>query len=143
MSVENLYRQVILEHYRNPRHRGSLEDADAHAAGLNPLCGDEIGVDLRLSDGIIADVAIQGTGCAISQASASMMADSIIGKTMDQVAGLAHDVKVLLDIEEGDEPDERAMGDLLALSGVRNYPVRIKCADLAWTTLTEALGDQG
>lgn len=146
MSLEDLYREVILDHYRNPRHEGSLEHPDAHAEGNNPLCGDEISLDLSITDGRVSDVAVLGRGCSISQASASMMAAAVEGKTLEEIADLTHRVKALLDIEDGDpgiDPDRpgAALGDLEALQGVRQFPVRIKCADLAWTTLTEALGD--
>jgi len=146
VSLEDLYREVILDHYRNPRHEGSLEHPDAHAEGNNPLCGDEISLDLSITDGRVSDVAVLGRGCSISQASASMMAAAVEGKTLEEIADLTHRVKALLDIEDGDpgiDPDRpgAALGDLEALQGVRQFPVRIKCADLAWTTLTEALGD--
>lgn len=144
MSLDELYRQVILDHYRHPRHAGRLDAPDAHAEGNNPLCGDEISLDLRIEDGIVTDVAVLGRGCSISQASASMMADRIVGKGIDEVAALIHQVKQLLDIEEGDpglDPDRpgAVLGDLEALAGVRRFPIRVKCADLAWTTLQEAL----
>ena len=144
MSLDELYRQVILDHYRNPRRSGHLEHPDRHADGQNPLCGDEISVDLCIGGGKVVDVAILGRGCSISQASASMMADRIVGLTLEEVDALAHRVKALLDIEDGDpglDPDRpgAALGDIEALAGVRRFPVRVKCADLPWTTLEEAL----
>lgn len=141
MSLDELYRQVILEHYRNPRHRGALEHADGHADGHNPLCGDEVTIDVALDGDRIADVGITGQGCSISQASASMMAQAVTGLSLDEVADLTHRFKVLMDIEEGEEVDAAALGDLAALQGVRRFPVRIKCADLPWVTLAEALED--
>ncbi len=146
MSVEELYREVILDHYRNPRHRGSLDAPDARAEGNNPLCGDEITIDLALEGDTITDVAISGQGCSISQASASMMSDAIMGKTRKDIEELTHRFKAMMSIEEGDpglDPDRpgAALGDLEALQGVRKFPVRIKCADLPWTTLAEALGE--
>jgi nitrogen fixation NifU-like protein len=148
VSLEQLYRQVILDHYRNPRHSGSLESPDAHAEGHNPLCGDEVTIDLVLEGSTIADARIRGRGCSISQASASMMAEAIVGKDIDEVRSLTHRIKAMLDIEEGDpglDPERpgAALGDLEALAGVKQFPVRIKCADLAWTTLTEALDPDG
>ncbi len=145
MSVEELYREVILDHYRNPRHRGTLPAADAHAEGQNPLCGDEIAIDLAFDGDTVADVAISGQGCSISQASASMMSNAIKGKTRADIEDLMHRFKRMMDIEEGDpglDPDRpgAVLGDLEALQGVRKFPVRIKCADLPWTTLLEALG---
>ena len=146
MSVEDLYREVILDHYRNPRHRGSLEDADARAEGQNPLCGDEISLDLRFAEGRVAAVAFDGHGCSISQASASMMTDAILGRSVAEIHDLTHRFKAMMGIEEGEAPTgERpgeALGDLEALQGVRKFPVRIKCADLPWTTLEDALNGE-
>ncbi len=144
MSTQELYREVILDHYRNPRRKGSIESPDAHAEGQNPLCGDELAVDLAFDGDTVSDVRINGQGCSISQASASMMAEAIVGKTRAEVAELTHRFKAMMDIEEGDpgiDPDRpgAALGDLEALQGVKKFPVRIKCADLAWTTLEEAL----
>jgi nitrogen fixation protein NifU and related proteins len=144
VSLDELYRQVILDHYRSPRRSGRLQDPDAHADGQNPLCGDEVSVDLRLEGDRVADVAVLGRGCSISQASGSMMADRIVGLSRAEVDELTHRVKRLLDIEEGDsgvDPERpgSALGDLEALAGVRRFPVRIKCADLPWATLEQAL----
>lgn len=144
MSLDDLYREVILDHYRNPRRRGSLEQPDAHAEGQNPLCGDEISLDLAVHGDRVADVRILGRGCSISQASASMMAEAVVGKTLAEVADLTHRFKAMMEIEEGDPGiDESrpgaALGDLEALRGVRRFPVRIKCADLPWVALSDAL----
>jgi len=144
VSLEDLYRQVILDHYRSPRNRGTIDSCDAHGEGHNPLCGDEISLDLTIADDTITDVAINGQGCSISQASSSMMSEAIKGKTILEVEALIHRFKVMMDIEAGDaglDPDRpgAALGDLEALQGVRKFPVRIKCANLAWTTLEEAL----
>ena len=144
VSLDELYRQVILDHYRNPRRSGRLANPDTHADGNNPLCGDELSLDLSISDGKVIDAAVTGRGCSISQASASMMADRIVGKTVEEIDELTHQVKRLLDIEEGDaglDPDRpgAVLGDLESLAGVRRFPVRVKCADLPWTTLQEAL----
>lgn len=149
MSIEELYREVILDHYRNPRNRGTLDHPDAHAEGNNPLCGDELTLDLRLDGDHLAEVAIQGQGCSISQSSASMMSQAIKGKSLDEVRELIATFKAMMDIETAptdtglnpDRPGE-VLGDLEALQGVRKFPVRIKCANLAWTTLEEALRDQ-
>ena len=143
-SLDELYREVILDHYRNPRKRGRLPEPDRHAEGHNPLCGDEIALDLRLEGDRVAEVRVTGQGCSISQASASMMAEAIEGKTRAEIEELAHRFRMMMDIEEGDADldDSRpggSLGDLEALQGVRRFPVRIKCADLAWTTLAEAL----
>ena len=144
MSLDDLYREVILDHYRNPRRRGSLEHPDAHAEGQNPLCGDEISLDVALDGDRVADVRILGRGCSISQASASMMAEAVAGKTLAEIADLTHRFKAMMEIEEGEAGIDEgrpgaALGDLEALRGVRRFPVRIKCADLPWATLAEAL----
>ena len=148
MSLDDLYREVILDHYRNPRRRGALEHPDAHADGQNPLCGDEISLDLALDGDRITDVRLQGRGCSISQASASMMAEAIAGKTIAEVESLIHRFKAMMEIEPGDPGIDAsrpgaALGDLEALQGVRRFPVRIKCADLPWATLAEALEGRG
>jgi nitrogen fixation NifU-like protein len=144
MAIDELYREVILDHYRNPRRRGSLEGEHIHADGENPSCGDEFALDLAVDGGTVTDAAIQGQGCSISQASGSMMADRIVGKSVAEVRELTHKFKVMMSIEEGDNPvdPERPgaiLGDLEALQGVRKFPVRIKCADLPWATLEAAL----
>ena len=146
VSVEDLYREVILDHYRNPRHRGRLAEPDAHAEGQNPLCGDEITIDLAIEGDTVTDVAVSGQGCSISQASASMMSDAILGKSRAEIADLTKRFKSMMTITEGEaglDPDRpgAALGDLEALQGVRRFPVRIKCADLPWATLAEALGE--
>lgn len=144
MAIEDLYREVILDHYRNPRRRGTLKGDHIHAEGQNPSCGDEFSLDILVEDGTVVDAAIQGQGCSISQASGSMMAAAIVGKSIAEIEDLTHKFKVMMSIEEGDDPvdEERpgaVLGDLEALRGVRRFPVRIKCADLPWTTLEEAL----
>jgi len=143
-QLDELYREVILDHYRNPRKRGSLNGSHLHADGNNPSCGDEFSIDVALENGMIVDAAMQGQGCSISQASGSMMMDAIVGKSVEDVRELTHKFKVMMTIEEGDNPVDAdrpgsVLGDLEALQGVRKFPVRIKCADLAWTTLTQAL----
>ena len=145
-QLEELYREVILDHYRNPRRRGTLGDGAVHADGNNPSCGDELSLDIIVEDGVVTDAAIQGQGCSISQASGSMMMDAIVGMSVDDVRDLTHRFKIMMTIEEGEDPidPERpgsVLGDLEALQGVRQFPVRIKCADLAWATLATALDD--
>jgi nitrogen fixation NifU-like protein len=144
MALEELYREVILDHYRNPRNRGHLDSPDATAQGVNPLCGDEITIDLALSDGVVTDVAITGQGCSISQSSASMMTEAIKGKTCDEIDALVKKFRTMMSLDDGDpglDPDRpgAVLGDIEALQGVRQYPVRIKCASLSWNTLMEAL----
>jgi nitrogen fixation NifU-like protein len=144
MALEELYREVILDHYRNPRNQGHLDSPDAKAQGVNPLCGDEINIEVSFSDGVVSDVAIDGQGCSISQSSASMMTEAIKGKTRDEIDELVKRFRAMMSLDEGEDPGldpERpgaVLGDIEALQGVRKYPVRIKCASLGWNTLMEA-----
>lgn len=144
MSLEDLYREVILDHYRHPRNRSELPEPDGHAEGVNPLCGDEVTVDVIIRDGAVAAISVRGHGCSISQSSGSMMGEAVVGKSIDEVHQLTRRFKAMMEIEPGDpgiDPDRpgSVMGDLEALQGVKQYPVRIKCADLPWTTLEQAL----
>lgn len=153
MGLEELYREVILDHYRNPRNRGHLDSPTATAEGVNPMCGDELTIEVLLSDGVVSDVAINGQGCSISQASASMMTEAIKGKTREAIDDLVSKFRTMMSIDESEGADasevldpERpgaTLGDIEALQGVRQYPVRIKCASLGWNTLLEALDDTG
>ena len=141
-GLEDLYREIILDHYRSPRNRGELPPPAAHAVGHNPLCGDEIDVYLQVDDGIVSDIKVGGQGCSISQSSASMMSQAVKGKSVDDVKALVKKFKGLMSVEEvdGEEPAaDVPLGDLEALQGVVKFPVRIKCATLAWNTLLEAL----
>ncbi len=143
-GLDELYREVILDHYRNPRKQGTLQGDHVHAEGNNPSCGDEFFLDVAVAGGVVTDAAMRGQGCSISQASGSMMMDKIVGMTIDDVRDLTLKFKLMMSIEEGDNPvdPERpgsVLGDLEALQGVRKFPVRIKCADLAWATLADAL----
>ncbi|MCX6519280.1 MAG: SUF system NifU family Fe-S cluster assembly protein [Actinobacteria bacterium] len=139
-GLDDLYREIILDHYRSPRNRGELPPPASHAVGHNPLCGDEIEVYLDVQDGIVTDIKVGGQGCSISQSSASMMSQAVKGKPVAEVRALVHRFKSMMSIEEADEDaPEVKLGDLEALQGVVKFPVRIKCAVLAWNTLTEAL----
>ncbi len=142
-QLDDLYREVILDHYRNPRHRGSLSVPTVSREGYNPLCGDEITLELAVNGGVVQDVAVRGGGCSISQASASMMAEAIVGKRLQDVEALFKHFTAMM--QGSDEVAPESLGDLEALSGVRKFPVRVKCATLAWHTLREALEalDQG
>jgi nitrogen fixation NifU-like protein len=143
-GLEDLYREIILDHHRTPRNRGELPPPATHAVGHNPLCGDEIDVYVRVQDGVIADVKVGGSGCSISQSSASMMSQAIKGKPLPDVLALVRRFKGMMSIPDEDgnpmEPDlDIKLGDLEALQGVVKYPVRIKCATLSWNTLLDAL----
>ena len=159
-GLEDLYREIILDHYRSPRNRGELEVPPAvRVDGFNPLCGDEIIVYLDVDDdGVITDIAIGGQGCSISQSSASMMSAAIKGKTSAEARALISAFKGLMSIHETDiggdgseaemgidlsidNTDDVSLGDLEALRGVVKFPVRIKCATLSWNTLAQALDE--
>lgn len=150
-GLEDLYREIILDHYRSPRNRGELPVPPAtRVEGFNPLCGDEIVVFVEVRDGVVEDIKIAGQGCSISQSSASMMSSAVKGKTLDEVQELTRAFKGMMSIHEqsldGDgettpievDPDVK-LGDLEALRGVVKFPVRIKCATLSWNTLAQAL----
>lgn len=145
MSLNELYREVILDHYRSPRHHDHLDNPDAEAEGKNPLCGDEVTVEISFDGETISEIAAVSAGCSISQASASMMTQALIGKDRKEVDELIHAFKAMMSIEESDglsvDPDRpgAVLGDLEALQGVRKFPVRVKCADLPWATLQQAL----
>ncbi len=154
-GLEDLYREIILDHYRSPRNRGELPSPPAQRAeGFNPLCGDEVVVYLQIDGDTVSDVKISGQGCSISQSSASMMSAAVKGKPVSTVRGLIRAFKAMMSIHEarldaegdgaGDGSDETTvdeseLGDLAALQGVVKFPVRIKCATLAWNTLAQGL----
>ena len=147
-GLEDLYREIILDHYRTPRNRGELPTPPAVVAqGHNPLCGDEITVYLQVDDDRVSDVKVAGQGCSISQSSASMMSQAIKGKSVPEVRALVRKFKSMMSIEEASADDngegpadaDVKLGDLEALQGVVKFPVRIKCATLAWNTLLDSL----
>ena len=153
-GLEDLYREIILDHYRSPRNRGELPVPPAHKVeGFNPLCGDEVVLYLEVDDGTVTDLRIGGQGCSISQASTSMMSAAVKGKTVEEARKLISAFKALMSIHESklegesDGSDLAAelegvrLGDLEALQGVVKFPVRIKCATLAWNTLQQALDE--
>lgn len=138
-ELRDLYQQVILDHSRNPRNHGEIPPPCLHAHGDNPSCGDEIDVWLRLDDkGEIADLKFTGQGCAISQASASMMTQKIKGKSREQAAAMREDFRRVV-MGDGSPQDEDALGELILLEGVQKFPQRVKCAMLAWRALEQAL----
>jgi nitrogen fixation NifU-like protein len=165
-DLEDLYREIILDHYRSPRNRGELPTPPAHRAeGFNPLCGDEIVVFLQVDDGVVGDIRIAGQGCSISQSSASLMSAAVKGKSVAQARDLIRTFKSMMSIHEsrivgdpgvagngagphdaGEESDEfsidkGSLGELAALQGVVKFPVRIKCATLSWNTLAQGLDE--
>jgi nitrogen fixation NifU-like protein len=143
-DLRALYQEVILDHYKRPRNFGPLADADRHAEGYNPLCGDRVKLHLRMAGDRIAGISFEGAGCAISTASASLMTEAVAGMSREQATELARRFHGLVTGDDsaaaGDTPD---LGKLEALSGVREFPIRIKCATLAWHALRAALDARG
>ena len=137
MALEELYKEVILDHYKNPRNKRDLPGATVSCSANNPLCGDEVTVHAYVGGDRLASVTFEGSGCSISQASASMLTQAVGGKTLEEAEGLAAEFRGMM--EGSVEPDEDEFGDLIALKGVVKYPVRIKCAVLAWDVLQDAL----
>ena len=138
VEEEDLYREIIVDHSQSPRNQGTLEKPTHQHHGYNPLCGDEIELYLEVGDDCIQQVLFQGSGCAISQASASMLTQQLKGKTTAEAAVLIGTFKGWMKDRQAKECPE-SLGDIEALAGVRSYPVRVKCALLAWTTLEHAL----
>jgi nitrogen fixation NifU-like protein len=149
-GLEDLYREIILDHYKNPRLKGELPPPAHRTEGFNPLCGDEVVVFLDVDGDRISDIRIAGQGCSISQSSASMMSAAVKGKTVDEVRALTRAFKSMMSIHEHELDGSEAeveidpavkLGDLEALRGVVKFPVRIKCATLSWNTLAQGLGE--
>ena len=138
MELNDLYRDVILDHNRRPRNFGDLQSADASIEGFNPMCGDRLTVRLKLDADKISDIRFEGQGCAISTASASLMTEAVKGKTRAEALQLFERVHQLL-TDDSAPADDASLGKLAALSGVREYPARVKCASLCWHTLASAL----
>ena len=147
--VEELYREIILDHYRNPRNQDEIAVSTCSADGANPLCGDQIHLDVEYSSHTVHSISFSGNGCSISQASASMMTDIIKGKSVSEAEEIIHAFKEMMDIYESELSGEETagsslnvdLGDLEALQGVVKFPVRIKCATLAWNTLTQSISE--
>ncbi len=137
--VDDLYRETILDHYHNPRNRGTITDATVSTEGVNPLCGDELRLFLKIEDGVVQDIKLESRGCSINTASGSMMSELVLGKSLEEAKAVISEFKKMMlnkgeDIELSEELEE-----LEALQGVKKYPVRIKCALLPWNTLDEGL----
>jgi nitrogen fixation NifU-like protein len=151
-DLDDLYREIILDHYRSPRNRGELASPPAHRVeGFNPLCGDEVVISMMVEGDRLSDLKIEGSGCSISQSSASLMSSAVKGKPLDEVRRLIHTFKGMMSIHEASlgedgavdaEPEEidlDKLGELAALQGVVKFPVRIKCATLSWNALSQGL----
>lgn len=140
-DLRELYQDLILDHTKCPRNFGELEEANFTAEGFNPLCGDQLTLYLVLKDGVLKDVRFEGKGCAISTASASLMTEAIKGKTAEEVAALFQRFQSVVTSPVDSDVDTLELGKLAALAGVREFPLRVKCAILAWHTLRSALED--
>jgi nitrogen fixation protein NifU and related proteins len=142
MDLESMYQEIILEHYRRPLHAGLREPFDAQVQHVNPTCGDEVTLRVTLKDAgseaVLADVSYEALGCSISQASASVMADMIIGKTVGEAMRVSDEFLTLMQSRGEAEPDEEVLGDAIAFAGVSKYPARIKCALLGWMAWKDA-----
>ncbi len=138
-DLSSLYQEVILDHSKRPRNFRLIENADRHAQGYNPLCGDKVTIYLHLVDDRIADISFQGSGCAISTASASILTETLKGKTRAEAEALFQKFHDLVTGRSAQSADVAALGKLAVFSGVAEFPVRVKCASLAWHTLRSAL----
>jgi nitrogen fixation NifU-like protein len=136
VGLEDLYQEIILDHYRKPRHPGRLDDAQVEVRHYNPVCGDELTVGLRLDDDRVAGIAVDAVGCSISQASASVMTEQVLGRPLPEALASGEAFRRLLHGET--EPDEDVLGDAVAFHGVARYPVRVKCALLGWMAFKDA-----
>ena len=143
MDLKDLYRDVIVDHNRSPRNFRQIEPPRHDAEGFNPLCGDKLHVYLRLNDGAIDDISFEGSGCAISVASASLMTEALKGKTEAEAMAVFERMHALLAGRDDDAGDLAELGKLAALAGVREYPTRVKCASLCWHTMKSALAGAG
>ena len=147
-ALDGLYQDIILDHYKSPRNKGSVDHADLHSEGFNPFCGDTITLYLALDGDQVADIAFQGSGCAISRASASMLTESVKGKSLAEAERIFDAFHEMLTRGPVDEPEhdhdyDDVLGDLEMLSGVAAFPTRVKCATLSWHTLRSALEGDG
>ena len=141
-ELRELYQSVILDHNKQPRNFGALDDANRAASGHNPLCGDQIEVQVRVDDAdVVEGVAFTGQGCAISTASASLMTQAVKGKPIDEVESLFEGFHELVTGDPREEPEAQALGKLSVFAGVREFPMRVKCATLCWHTLRSALAN--
>ena len=138
MDLKDLYRDVIVDHNKHPRNFGHIDAADSHAEGHNPLCGDQLAITVKMTGDIISDVKFAGSGCAISTASASLMTEAVRGKSLSEFNTLHQQIHELL-TQHDSSIDPASLGKLGALSGVREFPARVKCATLCWHTLQAAL----
>ena len=140
MALDDLYQEILLDHYKNPRNQGKLDDADVPSEAKNPFCGDVVTLNLKFENERVADIRFHGEGCVISQASVSLLTQYAKGKTVEEIRQLVDKFQTMLR-GEGTEKIDEDLEELLALQGVADYPTRVKCATLAWNTLVKALND--
>ncbi|WP_322749672.1 MULTISPECIES: Fe-S cluster assembly sulfur transfer protein SufU [unclassified Frankia] len=138
MKMDSMYQEIILDHYRNPHHRGLREPFDTEVHHVNPTCGDEVTLRVKVSDGKVADVSYESEGCSISQASASVMTDLVIGRSVAEALELGQEFLALMQSRGTVEPDEDVLEDAVAFAGVSKYPARVKCALLSWMAWKDA-----
>ena len=138
MSAESMYQEIILDHYRHPHHKGLREPYDAEVHHTNPTCGDEVTLRVLLDGDVVSDVSFDSEGCAISQASASVMADLLIGRSIEEDMGVAEEFTALITSKGRRQPDEDLLEDAVAFAGVAQYPARVKCALLSWMAWKDA-----
>ncbi len=146
LPVESMYREIILDHYKNPQHRGLPEKFDAEVHHVNPTCGDEVTLRLRVSDGNITELGWEGEGCSISQASTSVMSELVVGRPVSEAMSLQRTFLELMQSRGGgelSEADEEALDDAIAFEGVSKYPARVKCALLGWMAMKSAVAEAG
>jgi len=139
-NLDTLYRQVIMDHYQNPRNRGYLENGTLTTEMNNPSCGDRISIQMIVEDGIVEDIKFEGEGCSISMASASMMTQAVKGKKVEEALGMSETFSQMM-LGEKIDPDELALDDIIALEGVAKFPARIDCATLAWKAMEKGVED--
>ncbi|ABW11527.1 SUF system FeS assembly protein, NifU family [Parafrankia sp. EAN1pec] len=138
MKLDSMYQEIILDHYRNPHHRGLRDPFDAEVHHVNPTCGDEVTLRVKVADGVVSDVSYESEGCSISQASASVMADLVIGKSVADALELEREFLALMQSRGTQEGDEEVLEDAVAFAGVSKYPARVKCALLSWMAWKDA-----
>ena len=138
MDLDTLYQEIILDHYKNPHHAGLRDPFEAEVHHVNPTCGDEVTLRVHVSDGVVEDVSYDAVGCSISQASASVMADLVIGKSVDEAMSIHGEFLTLMQGKGTVEPDEDVLEDGIAFAGVAKFPARIKCALLSWMAFKDA-----
>ena len=138
-ELNDLYEEIIIDHYRNPRNNEELENPDAEIEADNPFCGDEVKIQLKFQDGRVDEIGVTGRGCAISQSSASLLSESAEGRTQAELSRATDLVRRMMRNESLTEEEQDELGDIEALRGVRKYPVRIKCALLSWAALQDVL----